>query len=115
MDGEEVLAEVVAAAGAGVAAAAGQDEGADDAVAGLDVGHVGGDLNDDAGHFVAEDGGGGVGQLALDHVEVAVADAAGSDLDQNFSLARFRLWYILYDQRTSNTLEDGSLHRASYI
>jgi hypothetical protein len=36
-----------------------------------------------------------VGQLAFDHVQVAVADAAGSNLDENFSLARFRLWYIL--------------------
>jgi hypothetical protein len=46
---------------------------------------------------VTEDRGCGVRQLAFDHVEVAVADAAGSDFDQNFSLARFRLWYILYD------------------
>jgi hypothetical protein len=62
---------------------------------------------------VAEDCGRRVGKLALDDVEVAVTNAAGSDLDQNFSLARFRLWYILYNQRTSNTLEDGSLHATS--
>jgi hypothetical protein len=43
-------------------------------------------------------------------VEVAVADAAGSDLDQNFSLARLRFWDILYNQRTTNTLENDGLH-----
>jgi hypothetical protein len=44
---------------------------------------------------VAEDGGGGVRELAFDDVEVAVTDTTGSDLDQDFSLARFRFWYIL--------------------
>jgi hypothetical protein len=44
---------------------------------------------------VAEDGGGGVRELAFDDVEVAVTDTTGSDLDQHFSLARFRFWYIL--------------------
>jgi hypothetical protein len=63
---------------------------------------------------MAEDGWGRVRQLALDDVQVAVTNSAGSDLDQNFSLARFRFWYILNYQRITNALEDGSLHtRAS--
>jgi hypothetical protein len=63
---------------------------------------------------VTKHGGGRIGKFAFDDVEVAMADAAGRHLDQNFSLARFRLWYILYNQRTTNALEDGSLHtRAS--
>lgn len=55
---KEVVAEVFLFEVAGGALAAGAGVGDDDAVADVPVFHVGGGLADDAGEFVAEDGGG---------------------------------------------------------
>src|SRR3989304_3896814 len=110
VEGEERRAEVVAAAHAEVAAAAGQDEGDDDAVAAPDLSDVGRRLDDGARDLVAEDSGQWEADLALDHVQVAVADAAGRDLDQDLALPRLRVGDLLAAQRAADLVENRCPH-----
>ena len=108
--GEERLAEVLASADAVAAVAARHDEGADDAVAHVDVGHAGADGVDDAGDLVAEHAGGGERDLALEDVEVGVADAAGCDLHAHFVVVGFRHDQFLDGHGLVGLGEDRSAH-----
>ena len=110
MDAEERLAQVVAASDARRALTAGQDEGRNDAVAGPHVRHVRRHLDDGAGHLVAQHGRRRVRQLALDHVQVGVADAAGRDLDQHLALSWLGLRDVLYEKRFADAFEDRCSH-----
>ena len=55
----------------------------DDVVAWLEGGHVGADLLDDSGRFMAQDAWVGRGKIALVVMQVAMADAGGLDFDQH--------------------------------
>jgi len=73
---EERLALLGEAALAEGAVAAGGHDGPGDALAGGDI---------DADGFMAEDGGGGGGAAAGERMEVAAADGAGGDADEEFA------------------------------
>ena len=73
------------AAGAEVADAAPAVQAADHVVAGREAGDAFAHGLDHAGGLVPEDGRRGQGDAALDHVQVAVADARGRRLDQDLT------------------------------
>ena len=59
----------------------------DDAVAGLDLGDLGADLEHLAGALVAEDGAGHDADVAVLERQVGVADAARAELDDDVARA----------------------------
>ena len=105
-----VEAEEGPALDAGVAVAAGGDEGDDNAVAGLDVGDVVADFLDDAGGLVTEDGRARHGVLALHEVEVGVADAGGAGADEDLVGAGLVDIDIFDDEGLVDAVHDCSLH-----
>src|SRR5689334_24170009 len=74
---KEGLAEVVTTAGAVVAVAAGHDEGGDNAIARFEPRYAIAGLDNCARDLVTKDAGGWEADLALEDVQIAVADAAG--------------------------------------
>ena len=92
-------------------------------VARLDVGDIGADLFDDAGGLVAEDGRAtaeGRAPLAVDEVEVGVADAAGRGADEHLGRLRVADLNVVDFEYVAvavlglcSRFPDGSFHRSS--
>ena len=108
---EEALAEVVATAAAMSAVTAGHDERAGNAVARGDPRHARPDLLDDPRDLVAEDAGRRERDLALDHVQVGVADAAAADPHEHLARKRRRARQLLDYKRLARRLEHDRAHR----
>ena len=105
-----VEAEEGPALDAGVAVAAGDDKGDDNAVADLDVANLVADFLDDAGGLVTEDGRAGHGVLALHEVEVGVADAGGAGADEHLVGAGLVDVDIFDDEGLVDPVHDCGLH-----
>ena len=65
---------------------------------------------DDACGLVAQDGRGGEGIVAIDEVQVAVADAAGDDAHEDLARDRLRDVDLLDRQRLMRPVEHGGFH-----
>ena len=65
---------------------------------------------DDSGGFMAEDRGRGKGIVAVDEVQVAMANAAGDGAHQDFAILRLVDLDVLDNQRLIGTIEHGGLH-----
>ena len=97
--GSAEVAQVRMARGTARALAAGRQEGEHDVVADLERADARADLHHDAGTLVAADArrlAGDAGEIAGHHMLVAVAHAAGSQLDQHFAGLR-RIEVDLFD------------------
>jgi hypothetical protein len=108
-------AEIGAAPPALVALAAGGHEREDDMVARLERLHARTGLLHDTRGFVPEDERERLGQVALDDVQVAVADAAGRDADEHLAFLRRGEVDLENLDRPARLPEDGGLrlHAAS--
>lgn len=54
----------------------------------------------------------GLGQIAVDHMQVRAADSAGGDLDQDLAGGRRRRWPFDHDKRLTCRVEHHPLHEA---
>jgi hypothetical protein len=93
-----------------VALAAVDGEAGDHVVARLDVGHVRADRLDDTRGLVAEDGGRGEGVVAVDEVQVAVADAGADGADEHLVGERLVDLHLFDRERLLRAVEDGGFH-----
>ena len=88
-------------------------EAGDDMVAGADIADIRADLLDDAGGFMAEHGGGGRGVVAVDIVEVRLADPDGRGADQHLAGTGIGDLDLLDGERAVRAPEHGGFHRMS--
>ncbi len=110
------VAQVLAPGGAMKAVAAGGAEpGHADAVAGAEALDAGADRGDAADHLVAEDQRQlRLGQVAVGHVQVGAANAAGGDLDQHLAGGGIAEVEAAREQRPARSVEHhrrGGAHR----
>ena len=96
-----------------VAVAAENRETGDDVVAGLHIVDGLAHFLDDSGGFMAQYGGGGKGVVAVDKVQVAVANTARDGAHQDFAIQRLVDLDVFDNQRLLGTIEYGGLHRRS--
>ena len=80
-------------------------------IAGLHIGHVGADLLDDAGGFVAEHRRQRMRIQPFHEVQVGMAEAGDAGADQHLARAGLRQADILDHQRLVDFMQDGGLHR----
>ena len=108
---EPAGAEIRGVVGAVVALAAAAHQGGDHPVARLDAGDPGADLLDQAGGLVAEHRRQLSAPGPVDVVDVAVADAAGADVDADLAGLRRVDLDVLDAQRRTELVADSGPHR----
>ena len=82
-------------------------------VAGLHVVHGLAHFLDDSGGFMAQHGRSGKRVVAVDEVQVAMANAARDGAHQDFAIQRLVDLDVFDNQRLLGTIEYGGLHRRS--
>ena len=111
--GRSSTAEVGTAAQAELASPAEDRKARDHTVARFHVAHLIAHLLDDAGGFVSEYGRERHRNRAVDHVQVAVADAAGLGAQEHFVGSRLADLDVFDLERLLGRAHDGCLHVSS--